>query len=41
MLMLSGCGGGVMKAALINAGTNVANSIVIDDRERYERLWKG
>jgi hypothetical protein len=30
-LMLSGCGGGVMESALINAGTNVASSIVIDE----------
>ena len=31
-LMLSGCGGGGgMESALINAGTNVASSIVIDE----------
>ena len=31
LLMLSGCGGGLMESALINAGTNVASSIVIDE----------
>ena len=31
MLMLSGCGGGLMESALINAGTNLASSIVIDE----------
>jgi len=29
--MLSDCGGGLMESALINAGTNVASSIVIDE----------